>query len=98
MKNLCTLFASMVLVGLFVLGCASVDNMSAPAGSDEALADAVLDRIQRDDFIAHEPVSISAENGVVTVRGFTSTPALKSRVLSAVNGTAGVVEVVDDLR
>ncbi|MDD2236931.1 MAG: BON domain-containing protein [Kiritimatiellae bacterium] len=84
-----------VLLSLAV-GCAT--GGAAGPLSDQELADAVSIRVQQDQITAACHLMVTAEDGVVYLRGKAPTSNMvRARAVSLALGTPGVVEVVDDL-
>jgi hyperosmotically inducible protein len=66
-----------------------------PRAEDTTLEGAVRQTLTGDSQLTAVKVDVSARDGVVLVEGTVPTAALKQRALSAVRGTAGVIQVVD---
>ena len=92
---------------LFLAGCCAVLLVLA-AGcatsgatgpfTDQQLADAVSIRLEQDQVIAACRLMVTAQDGVVFLRGKAPTSNMvRARAVSLALGAPGVVEVVDDL-
>jgi hyperosmotically inducible protein len=66
-----------------------------PRAEDTTLEGAVRQKLAGDSQLTAVKVDVSARDGVVLVEGTVPTTAIKERVLSAVRGTSGVIQVVD---
>lgn len=98
-KRVCgTVCGAWALVVLLALnpGCAT-GRASGPL-SDQELVDAVSIRLEQDQVTAACRLMVTAEDGVVYLRGKAPTSNMvRARAVSVALGTPGVVEVVDDL-
>lgn len=81
------------------LNALDVSPSRTDAQSDDAIAYSLQRDLALDRSIAADSdrVTIDVQNGIVTLRGATSTDARRSAVERVAEGTPGVVTVVDDL-
>jgi len=80
------------------VGCKALDAMRPAAGSDDAIALSVLDRLQEDNVTAAASFDVQVQDGVVTISGPFYSEVIHLRALSVVRGTPGVTEVRDEMR
>lgn len=91
MKNIVRRGILMVILGLGLAGCSSLP----PPVEDQSLKQAVMERLDQDILVRRQVLSVSVQNGVVTLRGTITDEALRLRAKSIVQSTPGVVEVQD---
>lgn len=84
---------AVLLVGTFVMGCASLT--SGDLGGDAELAATIQDRLAQDAVAGRRPLMVSVEQGVATVSGSLPDAGARARALAIVRGTPGVRGVVD---
>jgi osmotically-inducible protein OsmY len=86
------------LVFLPACSTAPVDPGSADASTtDSDIEDDVQDRLRQDDMTGRYPLSVTSEEGVVTLTGFVPTEAARMRAVSVTRGASGVKGVIDNL-
>jgi len=66
--------------------------------TDEAIAEAVVAALDRDEQIEVEDVTVAVNNGIVTLTGEVPTWTAKNSAELDVSFTAGVIDVNDELR
>ncbi len=84
-----------LLLALAAAGCASLPS---DEGGSSVVAEAVASRLAMDPLLAGPGVTVSEEQGVVTLRGVVANEAQRARAVSMARGTPGVKGVVDRLR
>lgn len=67
------------------------------ASADADLAQQIQRQLRQDPAIADQPFGISVRGGVVVLHGTVKNEMLRSRILSIVRSTPGVLQVVDRL-
>jgi len=79
------------LVGVGLAGCSSVQ----PSGDDN-LRQAVMERLQQDDLVQRQLLSVSVQDGVVTLHGVIHDEGVRMRAISLTQSTPGVNKPVQD--
>lgn len=92
------LLALVSAAALAAVGCQALREEFIPEpGSDRAIASAAMERLGRDTMLSDLAVSVQVENSVATVFGTVRNAAQRARILSIVDATDGVAQVVDNL-
>lgn len=101
MKRLIVLLALVATSGLvFLPACSTAPADPAGAGassSDKDIAADIQDRLRQDPMTGRFPLSVTSEEGVVTLSGNVRSEAAKMRAVSVARGAAGVKGVIDNL-
>jgi osmotically-inducible protein OsmY len=79
-------------------GTAADARARASASPDAALRSAVLERLGADAALRRAAIAVSAQGGVVTLRGSVSSAALRAGAASAARTVAGVIAVNNQLQ
>lgn len=101
MKRIIVLLALVMASGLvFLPACTTAPSETGSAGeasSDGDIEADVQDRLRQDATTGRYPLSVSSEEGVVTLTGFVPSEAARMRAVSLTRGAAGVKGVIDNL-
>ena len=90
-----------LLVALGAAGCATVVPVEAPEGGalqDVEVAQRVADRLSQDLYLERAAITVSCDEGVVTLRGVVRDQTQRVRAVGVARGAAGVAGVIDSLR
>ncbi len=101
MKRPIALLALLLITGLaFLPACSTTPADPETAGvsvSDRDIETDVLDRLRQDPMTERFPLSVTSEEGVVTLAGFVRSEAARMRAVSIARGASGVKGVIDNL-
>lgn len=100
-KRIIALLALVVASGLvFLPACSTTPADPAGAGvsgSDSDIVADIQDRLRQDSMTGRYPLSVTCEEGVVTLAGNVRGEPAKMRAVSIARGVAGVKGVIDNL-
>jgi osmotically-inducible protein OsmY len=95
-KNMKKIILAGLMVGLTVVGSVGCDTLQ-PGSEDANLSRAVMERLNNDSLLQRQALGVSAENGVVTLRGTVTDETIRMRAKSLAESTPGVVKVQDQM-
>ncbi|MBN1268640.1 MAG: BON domain-containing protein [Kiritimatiellae bacterium] len=94
--------AGLLLLAMLVTaaGCATSPGESGwrDLPNDAALAQDIQTRLRDDGIAGRYSFGVTAEQGIVVLRGTVPNDMVRARVIGIALGTPGVVEVVDEIR
>jgi osmotically-inducible protein OsmY len=88
--------ACCLLAALLGAGCTTYPGGEG-LSEDGALAQDVTYRLLEDDVTARLALGVTAENGVIILRGSVPNDMVRARAIGIALGTPGVMEVIDEL-
>ena len=91
------LVAALAMAALGLAGCQQFRDHWTEPGSDAAIAAMANQRILSDTLLGDVALSVQVESGTATVHGTVGSSAQRVRALMLVDGTEGVVEVIDEI-
>ncbi len=96
MKRSCRWFLLVAVAAVSLAGCTTFqDPPGAADDSNTRLVEDVSQRLHDDPITSQSTYGVTAEEGVVTIRGAVPSDVVRARVTAIARSTPGVVTVID---